>query len=127
MCPLAPWALALLTERRKARPHDDYVCEGGRGEAARGGIARAFTVRDFTPHDLRRTAATRMAQAGITAFVVARVLGHTDPSVTAIYNRFDYFEDKLRALEVWQYHIAEVVTESKWNAPPKVVKMRRAR
>lgn len=125
VCPLSPWVLALLSARREARPKDTYVCEGGRGAGARDGVGRAFSVPDFHPHDLRRTAATRMAQGGVTAFVVARVLGHTDPSVTAIYNRHDYFTEKLKALTLWAQHVAAVVGESQWAAPARVVKMPR--
>lgn len=127
VCPLPPWALALLAARRAARPHDTYVCEGGRGLAARSGVGHAFTVENFHAHDLRRTAATRMAQAGVTAFVVARVLGHTDRSVTGIYNRHDYLGDKLHALTLWQQHVATVVGETRWQAPTTVARARRGR
>jgi hypothetical protein len=74
--PLAPEALALRKERRVQRPDDVFVCEGGRGRAARSGVGPAFAIGNFVPHDLRRTAATRMAQAGVTPFIIARVLGH---------------------------------------------------
>jgi integrase len=40
-----------------------------------------------------------MSEAGIPRFTVARVLGHTDGSVTAIYDRNAYRAEKREALE----------------------------
>lgn len=49
----------------------------------------------WTPHDLRRTVATRIAeQRGIEGEkFVKRVLGHSDGSVKAIYNRYGYVKE----------------------------------
>jgi integrase len=51
-------------------------------------------------HDIRRTGATLMAEGGVNRFIVERVLGHADHTVTAIYDRATYREEKRRALEV---------------------------
>ncbi len=55
-------------------------------------------------HDIRRTAATLMTtgnEAGkANRFIVERVLGHSDSSVTAIYDRATYRDEKREALEV---------------------------
>ncbi|MBI3653811.1 MAG: site-specific integrase [Acidobacteria bacterium] len=42
-------------------------------------------VSDFHFHDLRHTAATRMADAGVDAFTIAAILGHADLRMTARY------------------------------------------
>ncbi len=107
--PFSPWVERLLVARRAERPDDDYVLEGGRGVAARAGIGPAFTVRDFQPHDLRRTCATGLARLGVPRFLIARVLGHTDASVTGIYDRFEYLDEKRDALTKWAAHVARVV------------------
>jgi len=52
-------------------------------------------------HDLRRTAATRMAEMEVQRFTIARVLGHSDNSITAVYDRASYRTEKLVALEQW--------------------------
>jgi integrase len=109
VCPLAPMALKLLNDRRAARPHDEYLCEGGRGRAARSGVGPAFTIPNFDPHDLRRTGSTRMAQAGVTPFLIARVLGHVERSVTGIYNRWSYLEEKRSALTLWEAHVTRTI------------------
>jgi len=59
--------------------------------------------------DLRETAATGMARLGITRFVIARVLGHTDHSVTAQHYDFhDYATEKRKALETWAQNVETV-------------------
>ncbi len=81
--PLSPQVIKLLKERRKAVSEGStYVLEGGRSRRQRLGVTEAIGLEDFTPHDLRRTAATGMARAGVQRFIVARVLGHVDRSVT---------------------------------------------
>jgi integrase len=42
-------------------------------------------IADFRFHDLRHTAATRMADAGVDAFTIAAILGHADLRMTARY------------------------------------------
>ncbi|HSK72637.1 MAG TPA: tyrosine-type recombinase/integrase [Pyrinomonadaceae bacterium] len=42
-------------------------------------------IEDFWFHDLRHTAATRMAEAGADAFTLAKILGHSDIRMTARY------------------------------------------
>lgn len=55
-------------------------------------IQRAFEaarleagLEDFRFHDLRHTAATRMAEAGVDVFTIAAILGHKDIKTTARY------------------------------------------
>ena len=59
--------------------------------------------KKFTSHDLRRTVATRLAErlGDEGDKLVRRVLGHSDGSVTAIYNRYGYVREMRRALEQW--------------------------
>jgi integrase len=62
----------------------------------------------WTPHDLRRTVATRIAeQLGVGGEqLIKRVLGHTDGSVTAIYNRYGYVKEMRAVLERWAFDLA---------------------
>jgi integrase len=46
---------------------------------------KAAKIRDFCFHDLRHTAATRMADAGADAFTLMRILGHSDIRMTTRY------------------------------------------
>lgn len=42
-------------------------------------------IRDFHFHDLRRTGATRLAEAGADAFYIQALLGHTDVKTSQVY------------------------------------------
>lgn len=66
-------------------------------------------VPHWIPHDLRRTAATHMAKLGVSRFIIGRVLNHTDPSVTSVYERHDYDEEKAQALGAWGERVEEIL------------------
>lgn len=55
-------------------------------------------------HDLRRTAASGMARAGVAPYVVEKVLNHisgTISGVAAVYNRYGYDAERREALDKW--------------------------
>jgi integrase len=49
-------------------------------------------------HDLRRTARSLMARAGVLPHICERVLGHAIPGVEGVYDRHEYNEEKAVAL-----------------------------
>ncbi|WP_447868434.1 tyrosine-type recombinase/integrase [Rahnella aceris] len=55
----------------------------------------------WTLHDFRRTLATRLNDMGVDFYVVEQLLGHTMPGVMGIYNRSQYLDKKLDALNMW--------------------------
>lgn len=61
---------------------------GGRLDNIKRSFRRAVEdagIRDFRFHDLRHTAATRMADAGADAFTLMKILGHSDIRMTSRY------------------------------------------
>ncbi len=71
---------------------------------ARDGVALA----PWTIHDLRRTAATEMGRLGVSRFIIGKVLNHADRSVTGIYDRHAYLQEKRQALDVWAQRLSEL-------------------
>ena len=71
-------------------------------------IDKATGITDWRLHDIRRTAATRMAELQVPRFVIARVLGHSDTSITATYDRASYRGEKLEALEKWHTFLSGI-------------------
>ena len=64
----------------------------------------------WTPHDLRRTAVTRMNEVGIDPFVAERTIGHTLPTkMMAVYNRAVFEAERANAMERLTAHIEEVI------------------
>jgi integrase len=80
----------------------------------------------WTLHDLRRTATTGMARLGVAPHVADRVLNHTAGTirgVAAIYNRFEYLDERKAALESWSRYIEGLLGK----APRNVVQLAAAR
>lgn len=65
----------------------------------------------WTLHDLRRTAASGMAELGIAPHIVERILNHRSGEITgvaAIYNRYSYLKERHDALEAWASRVIEI-------------------
>ncbi|WP_426410034.1 tyrosine-type recombinase/integrase [Bradyrhizobium ganzhouense] len=134
LLPLPSAALALLPARRNDRDH--VFGDGPRreGDTPRGFSgwskskaaldARILAARrkinpkadglDWRLHDLRRTAATVMAdRLGVLPHIVEAILNHVSghrAGVAGVYNRARYVAEMRDALERWSEHLAAVVT-----------------
>ncbi|MDX6479705.1 MAG: hypothetical protein QOG85_215 [Gaiellaceae bacterium] len=64
---------------------------------------------DFRLHDLRRTAATRMAELGVEPHIIDAVLDHVAGGVSGIYNRYRYVEEMRQALALWANRLREIL------------------
>ena len=71
---------------------------------------RARCGVSFCAHDLRRTAATKMASGNVDRLVVSKILNHVEQDVTAIYERHGYDREKRRALNAWGRQLERIVT-----------------
>jgi len=72
----------------------------------------------WTPHDLRRTAATMMAELGVQPHVIEAVLNHVSghrAGVAGIYNRASYEREKTIALDLWADRLMAIVKGRKTN------------
>jgi len=70
-------------------------------------------IEKFILHDLRRTAASGMARLGIAPHVVDRILNHSSGvirGVAAVYNRFEYQEERRAALAAWAFYVTSLLT-----------------
>lgn len=107
--PLTAPVLEVL-QRRRFGADDRYVfsnhrhtCVSARAKKAASTLSRGLSF-EFRAHDLRRTAASYMGEAGVDRFHIAHVLNHrsvTHSTVTAIYDRYRYDKEKRSALENW--------------------------
>ncbi len=50
-----------------------------------------------------------MGEAGVSRFVIARVLGHVDAGMTGIYDCHAYAPEKRRALETLARKVGEII------------------
>jgi integrase len=98
----------------KGKRELDTAADKMRREAAiaDGLLPEEIEDLDWTLHDLRRTAATRMAELGVLPHVVERVLNHVSGTfgrVAGIYNRFQYADEMRDALTTWEGHVLALV------------------
>ncbi len=90
----------------------DYVLRLARGKRQQREAASTFQIADFRGHDLRRLAATLMAEAGIEPMHIAYVLNHKSGArsgITWVYNRFSYDPQKRLAIDRLESVVAEIV------------------
>lgn len=97
---------------------ESHFVFGGKGGVAFNGFSKAkskidekisilngSSIPNWTVHDLRRTAKSLMARAGVRPDVSERVLGHVIPGVEGTYDRYEYEVEKAAALE----HLSEIL------------------
>lgn len=120
--PLSPLAVSLLRDAIAMSGESDFVFPSPKGEGPIGsgagtkGMQRArptFDMADFRVHDLRRTAATGMAELGISPHTISLVLNHMSARAgtvtSAVYVKYSYDKEKREAFEAWGRRLEELV------------------
>ncbi|MDP2956587.1 MAG: site-specific integrase, partial [Longimicrobiales bacterium] len=79
-------------------------------------IRTAAGLEDVTLHDLRRTAGSFMAQAGVPLQVIQHVLGHAHPAVTKLYARLAS-QNEREALETLAGELRGILGNGKKTDP----------
>ena len=111
--PLAPRAKAILARQPRQWP---WVFGNARRSYTNWGEPKSRLPGLTAPwrlHDLRRTAATGMAELGTLPHVIEAVLNHVGghrAGVAGIYNRATYAKEMREALERWAKHV-EAITK----------------
>lgn len=116
--PLTPRVRAIL--KSLPRFESEFVFPArGKPEQSYSGYSKgkreldaAAGLHDWTLHDLRRTAATGMAELGVPPHVVEKILNHstgTFAGVAGVYNRFEYRSEMRSALRLWAAHVKKCV------------------
>jgi integrase len=116
--PLNGVAIQILKRLEKLNGADGWLFPTRMGKQLRvdslskaiGNNRRVFGIDHFTPHDLRRTAATRMTAAGVPRDTVGKILNHTELGVTAkTYDRYGYAKEKVAAMRKWGRHLERAI------------------
>lgn len=101
-----------VRRRRQVRVLKSWAhCVSARAKKAASTLSKGLSFA-FRAHDLRRTAASFMGEAGVDRFHIAHVLNHrsvTHSTVTAIYDRYRYDKEKRAALEAWSKSLEDIV------------------
>lgn len=119
--PLSPRAVSIL-EKRLETTKKGWVFPSSTDKSRPLGYATIHsTVRslseraevyNWNTHDLRRTVATHIAGSGVSRLVVKKILNHRDRDITAVYDRYEYANEKRMALDEWDRRIQGMVDET---------------
>jgi integrase len=108
--PLSPAALFEIPGRAKMNSGSVFArCHWSRCKEALDGV---LFLDPWVLHDLRRSAATGMADLGVQPHVIEAVLNHVSghkAGVAGIYNRSTYAPEKRAALELWAAHLMAAI------------------
>jgi integrase len=117
--PLSPQASAIL-RRAITKAHDRIGVFGVNGFPIGGWHGPKVSLDRRVPlskpwrlHDLRRTAATMMAELGVLPHIIEAILNHVSghkAGVAGIYNRAKYTDEMRDALRRWGDYVASTVT-----------------
>jgi integrase len=118
--PLSGAAAALVGGRPRRGALVFTTAAGGRLDARSGnwdrftkGIAERSGVAGWSRHDLRRTAATMLAELKVERVVIELLLNHSERAakggaVASIYNRHSYAAEKRNAVEKLAERVAAI-------------------
>jgi integrase len=116
--PMAGVLIPLLRGRARGVARDGYIFgDGSDFERPFSGFGKRFAAlaaampegEPWTLHDIRRTVATRLHEAGTDALTVEDLLGHLTgvrSGVAGVYNRASTLERQREALEAWSAKLA---------------------
>ena len=101
-----------------------FACHGPDGGARKAKLRldakiierRKEGIANWIMHDIRRSGATHMAEAGVPPQVLAAILSHSPGSVqgvTSIYNRFRYTKERRMALEAWANYLESLGVDNR--------------
>lgn len=115
---LVPLSLQALELINKTHQKDkDYIFTSGRiGDLPINGFSKSKNninkhskITDWKLHDIRRTVATNLSKMGYDRLLIKRILNHVDRDVTAIYDRYQYINEKKDALQQWAEKLDKIV------------------
>jgi integrase len=119
--PITSIAKKLLAKVKESTASSDYLFPSPRTEKPITGqsIDHAlrnnsdfFSIPPFTPHDLRRTASSKMTEAGTSSNDVSKVLNHSDnTTIGRHYDHYSYDKEKKVALTKWSRKLDFIVSE----------------
>ena len=78
-------------------------------------------LEPFTIHDMRRTAKTLLASLGVQPHISERCLNHKIKGVEGIYDGYDYFDERKKALNA----LSDLLVQLESGATDKVITIKR--
>jgi integrase len=67
-------------------------------------------VAPFVIHDIRRTVRTHLSALPIPQHICERIIGHAQPGLIQVYDRWSHLEEKRHGLELWEARLRDILT-----------------
>jgi integrase len=119
LLPLSPLALAIIQSVPERVDRDQLFGDRAASGFTQWNLGRLAlnsrlpeSMGPWRPHDLRRTAATRMGDLGVQPHVIEAILNHYSgfrSGVSGTYNLSLYAREMRTALTLWANHVASLV------------------
>jgi integrase len=88
----------------------------------RGEDPAKVNLPPWVNHDLRRTLRSRLSELRVSQDVAEAILAHVKPGIRGVYDRYEYFDEKRYALELWATRLRSIV-----QPQPNVVELAQVR
>jgi integrase len=115
--PLSPLALGIISGIKRRGEREFVFGKFGNGftywSRQQGELVDTIGLAHWTIHDLRRTAATGMADLGVEPWVIEAILNHVSghkAGMAGVYNRSKYLQQAPVALNKWAAHVERIAT-----------------
>ena len=92
----------------RAKARLDATIAETRAKAAAAAATESAPLVPWRLHDVRRTGASTLARLGFDTIAIDKLLAHQPTKlrgVAAIYQRYDFADERARALDAWAEHV----------------------
>jgi integrase len=79
----------------------------------RGDNLAKVNLPAWVNHDLRRTLRSRLSELRVNADVAEAILAHVKPGIRGVYDRYEHFDEKRQALELWSGQLKAITSVTK--------------
>jgi hypothetical protein len=107
-----------------AKAGERPICAGDRGKRRvdvglletfqelakeRGDDPAKVKLRPWVNYDLRRTLRSRLSELRVSPNVAEAIQAHVEPGIRGVYDRYEHFDEKRHALELWATRLRSIV------------------
>jgi integrase len=85
-------------------------------------VEKLGNLPPWVNHDIRRTVRSRLSELRVSPDVAEAILAHVKPGIRGVYDRYEHFDEKRHALELWATRLRSII-----KPQPNVVELAKAR
>lgn len=118
LIPILPRMEDLLHELKQLNGHRDFIFSDELRNKPFAEKSATLKIKnhfgEFAPHDIRHTFTTYLAKLGVPKETRGMLTNHKKDAgqlgVNALYNHYDYKDEKIKALNLWYDHLERIIS-----------------